>query len=91
LLEQPLQAINIAFYFGNRAFIVFGRCHLEQIPGIPDARIQTLNRLDDALKSGSLAAEILRARLVIPDAGFGQLEFYLRETILALVEVKDTP
>jgi hypothetical protein len=37
------------------------------------------------------APEFPRAVGIFPDAGFPQLQFYLGESILAQVEVKDTP
>jgi len=43
------------------------------------------------LQRGAFAAQFLGAFGVVPDAGLGQLEFYLGEAILAFSEVKDTP
>jgi hypothetical protein len=47
--------------------------------------------VDDDLEGGSLAAQFLGALRIVPDAGFGQLQFYLGEAFLAVIEVKDTP
>jgi hypothetical protein len=41
--------------------------------------------------SEALAAELLGALLIVPDAGLGELEFYFGESFATLIEVKDTP
>jgi hypothetical protein len=39
----------------------------------------------------ALAPQLLGALGIVPYAGLGQLQLYLREAFLAEVEVKDTP
>jgi hypothetical protein len=47
--------------------------------------------VDDTLERGTLPPQLLGPFRVVPDAGLGQFQFYLGQTLFALVEVKDTP
>jgi hypothetical protein len=47
--------------------------------------------MDSVFQRGALAPELPGAVRVFPDAGLTQFEFYLCESILAQIEVKDTP
>jgi hypothetical protein len=47
--------------------------------------------VDHALQRGTFTAEFLGSLRVVPDAGLGQLQLYLGEAFLAVIEVKDTP
>jgi hypothetical protein len=46
---------------------------------------------DNGLQGGALAPQFLSPFGFVPDAGLGQLQLYLGEALLAVVEVKDTP
>ena len=39
----------------------------------------------------TLAAQLLRAFWIVPDAGLGQFQLYFSEALLAIIKVKDTP
>ena len=47
--------------------------------------------MDDTLQGGTLPPQLLGPFRVVPDAGLGQFQLYFGQTLLALVEVKDTP
>jgi hypothetical protein len=47
--------------------------------------------VNHAFQRGSLPAQLLGPRRIVPDTGLSQLQFYLGESFLAVVEVKGTP
>jgi len=47
--------------------------------------------VDDTLQGSTLTTQFLGSIRIIPNAGFGQLQLYLGQAFLAIIEVKDTP
>jgi hypothetical protein len=74
---------------GGRVVLV-GR-ELQQIGGVVEPGVQLLDRDDDGLERGALAAEPLRALRVTPDVGVLELAQDLGQALLPVRVVKDTP
>jgi hypothetical protein len=91
LLQQVDHGIDVRFDFRHRIGVVFRRGHLQQVGGILATGGQFFDSVNDALQGGALPAQFLRPARVVPDAGFGQFQFYFGQAFLAIIEVKDTP
>ena len=59
--------------------------------GIGNARGQFLDAVNGVHQRGALAPQFPGAIGILPDAGLAEFELYLREALLAQIEVKDTP
>jgi hypothetical protein len=71
--------------------IVLGFREREQLTGLGQPGTQPIERVDDALESRALAAELLRAILIVPDRRILELAEDLGEALAAAFIVKDTP
>jgi hypothetical protein len=74
----------------KRGIVRLGLRHVEQLPGVLQAGVDAAERADGRVERLLLAPELLRALLVVPDAGVGELLLYFGEALLLAVEVKDT-
>ena len=70
--------------------LVFRFGELEQFARLAQTGTQPIERADDGLEPGALAAELLRALGLVPDAGILELAQDLRRAARLAVVVKGT-
>ena len=64
---------------------------LEQLGGLGEPGLELVERADDGLELGPLAAELLGAVGLAPDGGILELAQDLGQALAATLVVKDTP
>jgi hypothetical protein len=71
--------------------VAVGGGHFQQLAGVGQPGGDAVDAADDGIETGALAAQLLRARRVVPYVGTFQLAAYFLQTLTLGVVVKDTP
>jgi hypothetical protein len=90
VVDDAFELGDVAFERHQRRIVAFRATHLEQFGAVrePDAEIG--ERVDDAFELLFLAAQLLRALLVVPDLGVLELARNRLQPGCLGIEVKDT-
>jgi hypothetical protein len=91
LRNVPLEARDVLLDGPDRAFVGLRLGEFEQLTGLGQAAVEAIERADDRLELGALAAEFLGALRVLPDRRVLELPQDFRESLAAPLVVKDTP
>jgi hypothetical protein len=85
------EALRVALDVARRTLIAFRLGELQQLARVADSLGGAVELADVGAQARALAAELLGARRVRPDAGVLQLAAYLFEALALAVVLKETP
>jgi hypothetical protein len=89
--DVALEARGVELDGPDRALVGLRLGEIEQLDGLVQAATQPVERADDSLELGALAAQFLCALRVLPDRRVLELPQDLRQSLAAPLVVKDTP
>jgi hypothetical protein len=81
---------DIALHFAHGGLVVLLDGHAKQLTGVPESAADAVERADDLVEPGALAAELLRPVGSVPDRRIFQLAAYFREAVTLGVVFKET-
>ena len=90
-LQLLLQSVEVRIHIVESRFITLGSRQLREFAKITEAGVEGCEYADDLVQRGTLLVERLRPGLIVPDVGIGQGQFYFRQAVFFVGEVKDTP
>jgi hypothetical protein len=85
------EAGHVGFDRADGAFVGLGFRQVEEFRGLGDPDVQAIERTDDRLELGALAAEFLGTLRLAPDRGILEFAQDLRQSLALALVVKDTP
>jgi hypothetical protein len=91
LRDFALEPRHVLLDGPDRALVGLRLGEFEQLAGLAQAAGQAVERADDRLELGALAAEFLGALRVLPDGRVLELPQDLCQALAASLVVKDTP
>jgi hypothetical protein len=91
LLDLAVDALEVGLDGPGRAFVGFGLGEVEQLARLGQVRGEPVERGDDAVEPGALAAEFLGPLRVLPDGGVLEFAQDLGQPLTLAVVVKGTP
>jgi hypothetical protein len=90
-LQLLLQSVEVRIHVVEGRCITLGSRQLREFAKVIEVAVEGCQYADDLLQRRTLLVERLSPVLIVPDVGIGQGQFYFRQAVFFVGEVKDTP
>jgi hypothetical protein len=90
-LQALLQSVEVGIHVVESRYITLGSRQLREFAKVTEAAVEGCEYADDLFQRETLLIERLSPGLIVPDVRIGQGQFYFRQAVFFVGEVKDTP